>query len=238
MARGLVTLARLPLLASGLLAGPALRAAPRRYAAAATRRYAAGSSGSGPAALEVLVPIADGSEEIETTCITDTLVRAGASVTVASVTGELTCTMSRGIRIVADKPIGECEGAEWAAVVLPGGMPGATHLRESAALSRILAAQAARDGALVAAVCASPAVALEPRGLLEGRDATGYPAPQFVEAIGARYVPDVPFVRDGDLITSRGPGTSLQFALALVDALYGREKADELAAQMLVAYPS
>ena len=94
------------------------------------------------------------------------------------------------------------------------------------------------DGALVAAVCASPAVALEPRGLLDGRDATGYPAPQFVEAIGARYVPDVPFVRDGDLITSRGPGTSLQFALALVDALYGREKADELAAQMLVAYPS
>ena len=51
-------------------------------------------------------------------------------------------------------------------------------------------------------------------------------------------MPDVPFARDGDLITSRGPGTSLQFALALVDALYGREKADELAAQMLVAYPS
>ena len=72
--------ARLPLLASAWLAGPALRAAPRRYAAA-TRRYA------GSSALEVLVPIADGSEEIETTCITDTLVRAGASVTVASVTG-------------------------------------------------------------------------------------------------------------------------------------------------------
>ena len=134
---------------------------------------------------------------------------------------------------------GACEGAERAVVVLPGGhVRRDAPARERLALSRILAARAARDGALVAAVCAAPAVALEPQGLLDARKAPGYPAPPFVDAIGARYVADVPFVRDGDLITSRGPGTSLQFALALVDALYGREKADELAAQMLVAYPA
>merc|ERR1719158_193718 len=76
-------------------------------------------------ALKVLVPIADSSEEIETACITDTLVRAGAQVTVASVTGKSEVKMSRGLRIVADKLIDDCKDQEWDAIVLPGGMSGA-----------------------------------------------------------------------------------------------------------------
>ena len=94
----------------------------------------------------VLVPIADGSEEIETTGIQDTLVRAGCTVTVASVMpeGRLACKMSRGITIAADKPIDACAEEEFDAIVLPGGMPGAEHLRDSAPLVAMLKKQKER----------------------------------------------------------------------------------------------
>jgi hypothetical protein len=89
----------------------------------------------------VLVPIADGSEEIETTCITDTLTRFGAHVTVASVQPSLTCTMSRGIKIQADCTIVEAALKDWDLIVLPGGMPGAEHLRDSKELIDLLKRQ-------------------------------------------------------------------------------------------------
>ena len=179
----------------------------------------------------VLVPVANGSEEIELTCITDTLVRAGAEVTIASVEAGTTCVMSRGLTIVADARVDALEPTDWDLVVCPGGMPGAERLRDSEALDAILRAQDAR-GAPLAAVCASPAVVLQPKGLLDKRSATCYPAEPFVAALGA--VADGDVVRDGHVTTSRGPGTSLAFALDLVDQLYGPEKAEELRAQMLV----
>jgi protein deglycase len=89
----------------------------------------------------VLVPIADGSEEIETTCITDTLTRFGADVTVASVQSSLVCTMSRGIKILADCTIAEAAMKEWDLIALPGGMPGAEHLRDSKVLIDLLKKQ-------------------------------------------------------------------------------------------------
>lgn len=106
-------------------------------------------------AKRVLVPIADGSEEIETACLTDTLTRFGAQVTVASVApaGRLVCRMSRGLRVEADCVIDACRGQEWDLVVLPGGMPGAEHLRDSEALVTILREQR-QAGRLYGAVCA------------------------------------------------------------------------------------
>ena len=190
----------------------------------------AAATTSAGAQKRVLVPIADGSEEIETSCITDTLVRAGAEVTVASVEATTTCTMSRGLKIVADALVTDVSG-DWDLVALPGGMPGAERLRDSDALDAILRKQDARRAPL-AAVCASPAVILKSKGLIDGRQATCYPAPPFVEALGD--VADGAVVRDGHITTSRGPGTSLNFALDLVDQLYGPEKAEELRAQMLV----
>ena len=190
----------------------------------------AAATTSAGAVKRVLVPIADGSEEIETSCITDTLVRAGAEVTVASVEATTTCTMSRGLKIVADALVTDVSG-DWDLVALPGGMPGAERLRDSDALDAILRKQDARQAPL-AAVCASPAVILKSKGLIDGRQATCYPAPPFVEALGD--VADGAVVRDGHITTSRGPGTSLKFALDLVDQLYGPEKAAELRAQMLV----
>ena len=190
----------------------------------------AAATTSAGAQKRVLVPIADGSEEIETSCITDTLVRAGAEVTVASVEATTTCTMSRGLKIVADALVTDVSG-DWDLVALPGGMPGAERLRDSDALDAILRKQDARRAPL-AAVCASPAVILKSKGLIDGRQATCYPAPPFVEALGD--IADGDVVRDGHITTSRGPYTSLKFALDLVDQLYGPEKAEELRAQMLV----
>ena len=86
---------------------------------------------------KVLVPIADGTEEIEAVCIIDVLRRAGAAVTVASV-GELQISASRGVKLVADKLIGDCVDEIYDLVVLPGGMPGAEHLRDSKELVKIL----------------------------------------------------------------------------------------------------
>ena len=190
----------------------------------------AAATTSAGAQKRVLVPIADGSEEIETSCITDTLVRAGAEVTVASVEATTTCTMSRGLKIVADALVTDLGNDEFDLVALPGGMPGAERLRDSDALDAILRKQDARRAPL-AAVCASPAVILKSKGILRSQ-ATCYPAPPFVEALGD--IADGDVVRDGHITTSRGPGTSLKFALDLVDQLYGPEKAEELRAQMLV----
>ena len=122
----------------------------------------------------VLVPVADGTEELEAVAIIDVLRRAGATVTVASVTGARQITASRGVVIVADALIEACTNMEFDLVVLPGGIPGAEHLRDSAALIDILKRQ--RDKArLYGAICASPAVVLQHHGLLAGHQATCHP---------------------------------------------------------------
>jgi len=207
------------------------RAFALRSAGALRRRFA--TAVHAEQKKRVLVPIADGSEEIETTCIQDTLVRAGAAVTVASANadGSKTVTMSRGIKILADAHVDELDGA-WDLVALPGGMPGASNLAASESLTAILAAQA--DGQKpLAAVCASPAVVLEPLGVLGEHKATCYPA--FQDKIAANLDATSDVVVSSNLVTSRGPGTSLKFALALVEKLYGPDKKTELANQMLVA---
>eukprot|EP00929_Paragymnodinium_shiwhaense_P116000 TRINITY_DN85228_c0_g1_i1.p2 TRINITY_DN85228_c0_g1~~TRINITY_DN85228_c0_g1_i1.p2 ORF type:complete len:184 (-),score=65.89 TRINITY_DN85228_c0_g1_i1:137-688(-) len=182
-------------------------------------------------ALNVLVPIAEGSEEIETACITDTLVRAGAAVTVASVMDAKEVKMSRGLKIVADCLIAECTGKAWDAIVLPGGLPGAEHLKNCEPLVGLLKKQN-EDKKVTAAVCASPAVVFATHGLLPAK-ATCYPAPKFKEVVPNWE--DTPAVVDGHVITGQGPGTSLAFALKIVESLYGAEKAAELQKAMLVS---
>lgn len=109
---------------------------------------------------------------------------------------------------------------------------GATHLRESAVLSSILEKQKASHK-LYGAVCAAPAVVLAPQGLLdESAPATCYPAPNFRKQL--KIVSDNAVVVSDNVITSQGPGTSLLFALSLGEQLFGKEKRDEIAQQMLV----
>lgn len=181
----------------------------------------------------VLVPIAEGSEEIETTCITDTLTRFGAQVTVASVmSGELLCKMSRNVYMKADTTIEDAIEEDWDLIVLPGGMPGAEHLRDSKPLIQLLEKQKSQ-GKLYGAICAAPAVALAPHGLIpDGATTTCYPAPGFRDKL--KNVSEDDVVVSGTLTTSQGPGTALLFALQLGEHLYGKEKRDEIAKQMLV----
>ena len=109
--------------------------------------------------------------------------------------------MSRGLKIVADCSIDDCVGRDWSCIALPGGMPGAEHLRDSAPLLKLLSAQASA-GSLTAAVCASPAVVLASHGLCPPR-ATCYPAPQFKGALPSDWM-DSKAILDGAVITSQG----------------------------------
>merc|ERR1712187_563046 len=131
---------------------------------------------------------------------------------------------------MGDKLISDCKGEEWDAIACPGGMPGAERLRDSAELTELLQAQK-ESGRITAAVCASPAVVFAAHGLL-GDNTTSYPAPKFKELVGDGWK-DAKAVVDGNVITSQGPGTSLQFALKIVEVLYGLPKAQELASQMV-----
>ncbi len=181
-----------------------------------------------------LVPIANGSEDIESVTIIDVLRRAGAAVTVASVHNELTVTAARQTRITADSLLGECGDQSYDLIALPGGMPGAQHLADSAELTGMLRAQ--RDaGRWYAAICAAPAVALEPNGLLAERAATAHPGFQSRLSNQSRVAERV--VVDGNCITSQGPGSALEFALTLVEALCGRDKRDEVAGPMVLPQP-
>jgi protein deglycase len=190
---------------------------------------------------QVLVPIADGSEEIETSCITDTLTRFGASVTVASVMSRadksLVCTMSRGLKVMADCTIQEAiaKGNDyWDMVVLPGGMPGATHLRDCQPLIDLLQHQKSKQ---YAAICASPAVVLASHNLIEaGAQATCYPAPQFLQQMEQQLQQSASaeaVVKSGNLTTGQGPASALDFALSLGETLFGKEKRDQIAKEML-----
>jgi 4-methyl-5(b-hydroxyethyl)-thiazole monophosphate biosynthesis len=178
---------------------------------------------------QALVPIADGSEEIEAVTIIDVLRRAETNVTVASV-GGLQVTASRGVRITADCLIADCAGRAYDVIALPGGMPGAEHLRQNTVLKDLLVEQA---GALrlYAAICAAPAVVLHAHGLLTGRRATCHPS--FMDRMPEAVTAADPVVVDGHCITSQGPGTAAAFALKLVELLFGAEKRSSVATAMV-----
>jgi 4-methyl-5(b-hydroxyethyl)-thiazole monophosphate biosynthesis len=179
---------------------------------------------------KVLVPIADGSEELEAVAIIDILRRAGADVVVASV-DQLQITASRGVKIVADRLISECVNETYDLIALPGGMPGAEHLRDSAELIRMLKRQK-EEGRLYAAICASPAVVFQPHGLLEWRRATCHPGR--VNTLENKEAADSRVVVDGNCITSQGPGTAVEFALKLVELLFGPRKEKEVAGPLVL----
>jgi len=180
---------------------------------------------------KVLVPIADGSEEIEAVCIIDVLRRAGADVTAASV-GDRQITASRGVKIVADCRIEDCREIDFDLIALPGGMPGAVHLRDSQPLMDLLRRHRAADG-WYGAICAAPAVVLSHHGLLGGRQATSHPA--FAEQLADGKAVNSRVVVDGKCVTSQGPGTAIEFALTLVALLMGEARAAEVAAPMMLA---
>lgn len=179
----------------------------------------------------VLLPIADGSEEMEAIIIADVLRRAKADVTIASTEGRNQVTCSRGVKIVADDLIENCISEEYDLVVLPGGMPGAEHLRDSKILVDILKRQQSQNKPL-AAICAAPQVVLDSKGFLQDKKATAHPA--FSNKLANQESVEERVVVDGLVVTSRGPGTAFEFALSLVSLLFGPEKMKEIAGPMVM----
>lgn len=180
---------------------------------------------------KVLIPLADGVEEIEAVCMIDTLRRANIDVTVASVKSTVNITASRGVKLSADTLLTECADQAFDMIALPGGMPGSTHLAECDLLISMLKKQKER-GHWIAAICAAPAVVLQPNGLLEGLKATCYPAMQ--DQLDSAYTRQEGVVIDQKCITGQGPGFACLFALALVEALVGPQERQAVAEAMLI----
>ncbi|KAH9315345.1 hypothetical protein KI387_023972, partial [Taxus chinensis] len=170
----------------------------------------------------VLVPVANGSEEMETVIIIDILRRAGANVVVASIENTLDVVGSSNVKLVSDKLIEDAAASVYDLIILPGGMPGAERLQKSLCLTKLLREQALSNR-VYGAICSSPILVLETHGLLKGKKATAHPS--FSGRLIDQGAVDAQVVIDGKLITSRGPGTTIEFSMAIVDKLYGQGRA-------------
>lgn len=182
--------------------------------------------------------LAPGFEEIEAITPIDVLRRAGADVTVVAVSDTLAVTGANGMTVMADIVIGDIDAdslsqADW--LVLPGGMPGADNLAANPVVKQALHLVAGHGGN-IAAICASPGVVLASAGLLDGREATCYPGfesmgPKVVWTRRSAVISNP--VGKGCIVTGRGPGASMSFALAIVQQAYGVDKAREIASAMM-----
>ena len=168
---------------------------------------------------KVLVTLAPGFEEIETVTVVDILRRAGAQV-VLSGTEEGTIEGSRGIKIVPDEFMEHTDADDFDLVVLPGGQPGTSNLQGDRRVIALLKNMHAA-GKPIAAICAAPMV-LQTAGLLENKITTSHPSVQ--EKLERVKYSDDRVVVDGNLITSRSPGTAMEFAMKLVEILFGTDR--------------
>ncbi|MDH3354883.1 MAG: DJ-1/PfpI family protein [Chromatiales bacterium] len=178
----------------------------------------------------VLVPLAPGFEELEAVTIIDLLVRAGVEVTSAGLAPG-TINASRGVVIQPDITLDEALTRSFDMVVLPGGLPGADHLNDDLRIQNLLKTMAAQ-GKYTAAICAAPKV-LANLGLLDGKSATSYPGSLDQTDCSNIQINQQSVVIDGNVITSRGPGTAMAFALTLIEILVGKGKRDEVAKGLL-----
>ena len=176
---------------------------------------------------KVFAFLADGLEEVECLAVVDVLRRAGAEVTLVSVTGSREITGSHHIHFQADALFDETAAEEADVLFLPGGMPGTNTLKAHEGLKNAIC-KANKQGRRIAAICAAPSV-FSGLGFLKGRKATSYPS--FMEVLfkdGAVTSEDSVVV-DGNITTSRGLGTAVDFALSLISQLENEEKAKEIA---------
>lgn len=176
----------------------------------------------------VLVLFANGSEELEAVSIVNILRRGGIAVTLAGVQPGL-LRGSRGTQIMPDTTLDAALSHDYDMVVLPGGQPGTNNLKSDPRVIQLLQ-RMATQGKYVCAICAAPSV-LAAAGLLDGRHATSFPGS--LDGFQKVTQESNAVVEDGKLITSRGPGTAMDFALTLVERLAGRAKRDEVEAGLV-----
>lgn len=173
----------------------------------------------------VLVPLAQGCEELEAVTIIDLLRRAGITVITAGLDSK-PVKASRGTVLIPDTDMDAIMAQEFDMIVLPGGLPGADHLNNDPRIHALLKKMAAANK-FTAAICAAPKV-LATAGLLDGKHATSYPGSIDDSHMQDMVYEEQPVVIDGKVITSRGPGTAMDFALALIEQLSGKAKRKEV----------
>ncbi|MBF0422656.1 MAG: DJ-1/PfpI family protein [Magnetococcales bacterium] len=169
---------------------------------------------------KVLIPLAEGFEELEAVTIIDILRRAEIEVVIAGLQ-EGPVRGSRRTVILPDTTLDRVMNATFDMIALPGGQPGSNHLNADHRIHQLLS-RLANEGKITAAICAAPLV-LASAGLLKGKKGTSFPgalSPKLLEGIDYQ---ETAVVKDGTVITSRGPGTALDFALTLVETLMGKE---------------
>ena len=181
-----------------------------------------------------LLVLAEGAEEMETVITADVLRRAKIDVVIAGLDSAAPVECSRKVKIVPDVSLEEAvKQGPYDVIVLPGGGGGAKRLSESEKVRHLLQAQEA-SGKYIAAVCAAP-TALMVHGIAKGREITSHPSVKgrLEESGGYRYT-EARVSSDGTVITSRGPGTCFEFALAIVAALVGHEVVQEISPPMML----
>jgi len=182
-----------------------------------------------------LVPLAPGCEELEAVTIIDLLRRAGVQVTAASLDGGAV-RASRGVCFIPDTSLEQALEGEFDMVVLPGGLTGAEHLNTDPRIHKLLICMAEK-GRYTAATCAAP-TGLGNAGLLAGKIATAYPGSLEALKLSDLTLSEEPVVIDGTVVTSRGPGTAMDFALVLIEVLVGKGKREEVEARLMRPHPS
>ena len=175
----------------------------------------------------VLVPLAPGFEDLEAVTITDLLRRAQIEVVTAGL-GDGPVRGSRGTAIVPDTTLDHALTRDYDMIVLPGGQPGATHLEQDVRI-RALLQKMAKQGRYTAAICAAPKV-LAAAGLLDGKRATGFPGSLEAKQFPKVRIESLDVIADGKIITARGPGTAMDFALTLIALLAGADKRHQVEA--------
>ena len=177
----------------------------------------------------VLVPLAQGCEELEAITITDLLTRAGIKVVTAGL-DDKPVKASRGMVLMPDKNLDDVMDEAFDMIVLPGGLPGADHLNADPRIHQIIK-KLNEQNKFTAAICAAPRV-LATAGLLNNKHATSFPgALDGFETRNMTYQESAVVV-DDKVITSRGPGTAMDFALTLIELLLGKAKRDEVEAPL------
>lgn len=179
---------------------------------------------------KVLVFLANGFEEIEALTQVDVLRRAGVEVNTVSINEELMVTGFFNVQVKVDIAFSQINKEEVDMLVLPGGLRGMQNLEGHEDLKELLL-DFYKKGKWIAAICASPKI-FGGLGIVKGRKATCYPG--FEKYLTAATFVDEPVVVDGNVITSRGPGTSAEFALKILEVLVHEEKSQEIRKKMLV----
>lgn len=170
-----------------------------------------------------------GYEEIEALTVVDILRRAGVETSMVSVTGERNVTGSHSIAVAMDAVLPEVDFGNLDVIVLPGGMPGTTNLETCEALMAQVDAFM-EENKIVAAICAAPSI-LGHRGHLQGRRACSFP--NFESHLEGAEVMEEPAVIDGNVVTGRGMGAAVPFALAVLEKLQGKETAEKMAENIM-----